>query len=127
MKFDRTQGGSGMKNIFAAIFLFCLLLFLLACSSNSGTDSIGDIQNHAASRLGQSVVVVGMAETKTPMSGFKMFKLYDGSKFIWVLRDPSTEEPPQGYRIRVSGKLQQNEFNVIGKVYYIEANKISME
>jgi len=117
-----------MKKLFTAVFLGLWMLISLGCSSTpSGTISIGDIQKNAASRLGQNVVVVGMADTRTPLSSFRMFKLYDGSQYLWVTLPESAEEPPQGVNVRVTGALQQKEFNIIGKVYYIESTKVAME
>ncbi len=117
-----------MKKLSTAVVLGLWLLFSLSCSSTpSGTTSISDIQKTAAERLGQNVVVVGMADNRTPLSSFRMFKLYDDSKYLWVERAESVEEPPQGIKVRVYGTLRQKEFNVIGKVYYIESNKVAME
>jgi hypothetical protein len=117
-----------MKKLYTAVFLGLWLLVSLGCSSTpSGTISIGDLQKNAAARLGQNVVVVGMADVRTPLSTFKMFRLYDGSKYIWIRRPESSEEPPQGVTVRVFGAFQQQEFNVIGKVFYIEATRVAME
>ena len=117
-----------MKKLSTAAFLGLWLLFYLGCSSTpSGTIAIGDIQKNAADRLGQNVVVVGMADTRTPLSSFRMFKLYDGSKYLWVMLPESAEEPPQGVNVRVFGTLQQKEFNIIGKVFYIQSTKVAME
>ena len=117
-----------MKKLSPAVLLGAWLLVSLGCSSTPpGTISIGDIQKNAQERLGQNVVVVGMADTRTPLSSFRMFKLYDGSRYIWVKRSESVEEPPQGINVRVFGTLQQKEFNVIGKVFYIDSNKVAME
>jgi len=116
-----------MKKLSIAV-LGLWLLFSFGCSSTpSGTISIGDIQKNAAERIGQNVVVVGMADTRTPLSSFRMFKLYDGNRYLWVTLPQSAEEPPQGISVRVSGTLQQKEFNIIGKVYYIESTKVAME
>jgi hypothetical protein len=115
-----------MKNVCAAAVLGLLLLFSIGCSSTpSGTISVSDVQK--PERLGQNVVVVGMAETKTSLSTFNMFKLYNDQRFVWVELQPSMEMPPQGYNVRVFGTLQQKEYNVIGKVYCIQATKIAME
>jgi hypothetical protein len=115
-----------MKKLCTAAVLGLWLLFSIGCSSTpSGTISVTDVQK--PERLGQNVVVVGMAETKTNMSAFNMFKLYRGQKFVWVELQPSMEMPPQGYNVRVSGSLQQKEYNVIGKVYCIQATKVAME
>jgi hypothetical protein len=73
------------------------------------------------------VVVVGMADTRTPLSSFRMFRLYNGNQYIWVARPESTEEPPQGIKVRVFGTLQEKEFTVIGKAFYIQATKVAME
>jgi len=116
-----------MKKLSMAVLGLWLLVSLSCSSAPPGTISIGDIQKNAAERLGQNVVVVGMADTRTPLSSFRMFKLYDGSKYLWVTLPESAEEPPQGISVRVSGTLQQKEFNIIGKVYYIESTKVAME
>lgn len=117
-----------MKTTCAAACISVLLLLSISCSSvPSGTDRIDELQKNAASRLGQNVTVVGMAETKTPMSSFRMFKVYQDEKNLWVKLPDGTDEPPQGVNVRVIGPLQQKEFNLIGKVYYIEANKVRME
>jgi hypothetical protein len=115
-----------MKDLCAATVLCLWLLFSIGCSSTpSGTISVTDVQK--PERLGQDVVVVGMAETKTNMSTFRMFQLFNGQKSVWVELPPSTEMPPQGYKVRVSGTLQQKEYNVIGKVYCIQAKMVKME
>ena len=117
-----------MKKLCSAALIGFLLLISFGCSSiPSGTEPIKELQKNAASRLGQEVVVVGMAETKTPMSSFQMFKLYQDSEFLWVTLPEGQEEPPQGVNVRVTGPLQQKEFELIGKVYYIEASKVRME
>jgi hypothetical protein len=118
---------AAMKKLSMAV-LGLWLLFSFGCSSTPpGTISIGDIQKNVAERIGQNVVVVGMADTRTPLSSFRMFKLYDGNQYLWVTLPQSAEEPPQGISVRVSGTLQQKEFNIIGKVYYIESTKVAME
>lgn len=116
-----------MKKLCIAVFLGLWLLFLFSCSSSSGTTNIDDLLKKGAQRLGEDVVVVGMAETKTPLSTFRMFKLYEGQKSIWVSLPESASMPPQAARVRVSGVLGQKEFNVVGKVFYIEAIKVSVE
>jgi hypothetical protein len=116
-----------MKKVGTAAFLIWLLLSFGCSSTPPGTDKISDLQANGASRLGQNVTVVGTAETKTGFSSMKMFKLFDGSKSIWVLRNDESEEPPQGIKVRVVGTLQQKDFNVIGKAIYIDAKSVSME
>jgi hypothetical protein len=124
---DPAQGGMTMRKLCTMLILGAFL-FSLGCSSvPSGTEAIGDIQKNGAQRIGQNVVVVGMAETKTPMSSFKMFKIYDDQKYIWVSIPESIPMPPQGVSVRVTGALQQNDFNVIGKIVYIDATKVAME
>jgi hypothetical protein len=117
-----------MKKLSAAVFLCLWLLFSLGCSSTPpGTVPLADLLSQGTERLGQNVVVVGMAETKTPLTSFMMFKLYDDGKSIWVLLPESVPMPPQGISVRVSGALQQKEFTVIGKTIYIDATKVAME
>ncbi len=117
-----------MRKLCAGIFIGVMLLLAFGCSSTpSGTIAISELQKTAASRLGQEVVVVGDAETKTPLSSFKMFKLFKGSDYIWVTIPEGAEEPPQAVSVRVTGTLQQKEFNIVGKVYYIEATKLRLE
>ena len=116
-----------MKKMVTAAFLIWLLLSLGCSSTPSGTDKISDLQANAAARLGQNVTVVGTAETKTGFSSMKMFKLFDGGKSIWVLRNDETEEPPQGIKVRVVGTLQQQDFKAIGNAMYIDAKSVSME
>ena len=115
-----------MKRLCTAAVLGLWLLFSIGCSSTpSGTISVIDVQK--PERVGQNVVVVGMAETKTSLSTFKMFKLYNDQKYVWVELQPSMEMPPQGMNVRVFGALQQKEYNVIGKVYCIQATRVAME
>jgi hypothetical protein len=121
------QGGSVMKKLGTAAFLIWLLLSFGCSSTPSGTDKIKDLLANGASRLGQNVTVVGMAETRTGFSSMKMFKLFDGSVSIWVLRNDETEEPPEGQKVRVIGTLQQQDFKAIGKAFCIEAKSVLME
>jgi hypothetical protein len=117
-----------MKKIFAAVLVGLLLLISIGCSSTPpGTDNLKDIVKNPAEKLGKNVVVVGLAETKTSLSSFRMFKLYAEGNNIWVKYPESVEEPPQGINVRVFGTLQQGQFNIIGKVYYIDATKVAME
>jgi hypothetical protein len=117
-----------MKKIFNAVFLGLLLLFFIGCSSTPpGTDKIADLNKKGADKIGSNVVVVGIAETKTPLGSFKMFKIYDGGDFVWVKYPDTVEEPPQGIKVRVFGSWQKGDFTIIGKVYYIDATKVAME
>jgi hypothetical protein len=116
-----------MKKLGTAAFLIWLLLSFGCSSTPPGTDKISDLQVNATSHLGQNVTVVGMAETKTGFSAMKMFKLFDGSKFIWVVRNDETEEPMQGIKVRVIGTLQQKDFSALGKAIYIEAKSVLVE
>lgn len=117
-----------MKKLYAAATIGLLLLTSFGCSSiPSGTEPIPELLKNAASRLGQEVVVVGMADTKTPMSSFRMFKLYQDQNFIWVTLPEGQEDPPQGLNVRVTGPLQEKQFELIGKVYYVEASRVRME
>jgi hypothetical protein len=117
-----------MKKLYAATIIGVMLLLSFGCSSTpSGTIAINELNQSMASKLGQDVVVVGEAETKTQLSSFKMFKIFRGNDNVWVAIPEGTEEPPQAVKVRVSGKVQQKEFNLVGKIYYIEATKIRME
>ena len=117
-----------MKKLFTAAVLGLWLLSSFGCSSiPAGTVAIKNLMANPEEQLGAEVVLVGMAETRTEMSSFGMFKLYQDNDFIWIARSQDEEEPPQGVNIRVTGVLQQKEFTVIGKVYYILATKIEME
>jgi hypothetical protein len=117
-----------MKKLFAAVSLGVWLLFSIGCSSTpAGTEKVADLLKDPESILGKEVVSVGLAETKTSLSSFRMFKLFDGGSFIWVKYPGTVEEPPQGIKVRVYGNLLQGEFNIIGKIYYIEASKVAME
>jgi hypothetical protein len=117
-----------MKKLFIACFIGLLLLLSFGCSSiPSGTEPIKEIQKNPAAKVGQEIVVVGMAETKTNMAAFKMFKIYQDNDYLWVTLPEGTDQPPQGINVRVTGPLQQKEFDLIGKVYYIEASKVRME
>ncbi len=116
-----------MKKLWTAAFLGLLLLAIGCSSTPPGTISIGELQKTAASKLGQDVVVVGTAETKTSLSAFRMFKLYNKGDFIWVTIPESEEEPAQGMKYRVSGPLQQKKFDLIGETYYIEATSLRVE
>jgi len=115
------------KTLTAVIVALCLLLSIGCSSTPEGTEKIKNLLKDPESILGKEVVTVGLAETKTPLSSFHMFKLYDGGDFIWIKYPDTAEEPPQGIKVRVFGNLLQGEFNIIGKVYYIEASRVAME
>jgi hypothetical protein len=118
-----------MKKLGAAIFLAWLLCSFGCSSTPSGTNNINDLLTNGASQLGQKVIVVGLAETKTGQTSFGLFRVVNtaSNKNIWIHRSEEVDEPPQGEKVRVEGVLQQKEFNIIGKVFYIEATKVSME
>ncbi len=117
-----------MKKACAAALVSLLLLLSISCSSiPAGTEKITELQKNAASKLGQEVVVVGMADNKTPLSSFKMFKLYQDNDFIWASIPEGTEEPPQGINVRVTGQVQKKKFDIVGEAYYIETTKLRME
>ena len=117
-----------MKKFFTAAFLGLWLLSSLGCSSvPEGTVAIKDLMADPEEQLGLEIELVGMAETRTQMSSFGMFKLYQESDFVWVLLPEGAEEPMQGFDVRVAGILQQKEFTVIGEVYYILATGVTME
>jgi hypothetical protein len=122
------QGGSAMKKLSTAVFLGLWILVSLGCSSTpSGTMAVKDLQESIADRIGQDVVVVGMADTRTPMASFKMFKLSSGNNYVWASIPEDAEEPPQGLKVRVTGTVQQKEFPAMGNVVFIESTKVGME
>lgn len=115
-----------MKKFCTAVFIGLLLLLLIGCSSTpSGTDSISELQKNGAAKMGQNVVVVGVAETKVSQS--KMFKVYKGGDFIWATIPEGSDGPPQGLTVRVSGKLQKKDISLVGNVYCIETADIKYE
>jgi hypothetical protein len=117
-----------MKKIFTAVFLGLWLLLSIGCSSiPSGTDKIEDLKKNTASMIGKNVVVVGLSETKTTLSSFRMFKISQGNNWFWVKYPEGSEEPPQGINVRVFGAIQESQFNIIGKAYFIQATKVAME
>jgi hypothetical protein len=117
-----------MKKIFTAVLLGLWLLFSIGCSSiPSGTEKIENLNKNAASMIGKTVVCVGLSETKTSLSSFRMFKISQGSNWFWVKYPQAGEEPPQGTKVRVSGVIQESQFNIIGKAYFIQATKVAME
>lgn len=117
-----------MKRIYTAVILGLWLLASIGCSSiPSGTDKIEDLNKNAVSMLGKDVECVGLSETKTTLSSFRMFKISQGRNWIWVKYPEGAEEPPQGIKVRVFGQFQESEFNIIGKAYFIQATKVSLE
>ncbi len=117
-----------MKKFFTTAFLGLWLFSSVGCSSlPEGTVAIKDLMANPEEQLGIEIELVGLAETRTQMSSFGMFKLYQDSDYIWVTLPEDTEEPPQGIKVRVYGIMQQKEFTVIGEVYYIMATKVAME
>ena len=117
-----------MKKYSAAVVLGLWLLFSLGCSSTpSGTIAVKDLQKSMAEKVGQNVVVVAMTDIRTELSSFKMFKLYESNSFVWASIPEGAEEPPQGYKVRVSGVVKEKEFPAMGKVYFIDSAKLEME
>jgi hypothetical protein len=117
-----------MKKLSVAIVLGLWLLISLGCSSApSGTIAVKDLKNDMAAHLGQNVVVVALTDVRTELTSFKLFKLYEGNSFVWASVPEGTEEPPQGYKVRVTGVVQQKEFPAAGKIYFIESTKLVME
>ena len=117
-----------MKKFSAAALLGLWLLISLGCSSTpSGTISVEDLKKDLAGQLGQNVVVVALTDVRTELSSFKMFKLYENNSYVWASIPEGTEEPPQGYKVRVTGVVQQKEFPAVGKIYFIESTKLTME
>ncbi len=116
-----------MTKVCAAALVSLLLLLSISCSSiPAGTEKITDLLKDS-SKLGKEVVVVGMADNRSTMSSFKLFKLYQGSDFIWAKVPEGKEEPPQGINVRVSGPLQKQKFDIIGEVVYVESTQLKME
>ncbi len=117
-----------MKKVCAAALVSLLLLLSISCSSiPAGTEKITDLQKNGASKLGKEVIVVGMADNRSSMSSFRLFKLYQGNDFIWAKVPEGKEEPPQGINVRVTGPLQKQKFEVIGEVYFVDSTKLAME
>jgi hypothetical protein len=118
-----------MKKFSAAAFLCLWILISLGCSSApSGTVAIKDLKDNFAQHLGQNVVVVGNADTRTTLSSFKMIKIYKGTDSIFVSIPEGVEAPPRGVSIRVTGVVQQKEFaGLPGKTFFIESTKVSLE
>jgi hypothetical protein len=116
-----------MKKFVTAVFLLGLLISIGCSSTPAGVNKFSDVAENMASRLGQKVVLIGDSETRTGHSTERLFKLTEGTKFIWVQRNEDVEEPPQATKIRVEGIVQQKEFTILGKIICIEATKISME
>lgn len=118
-----------MKKLSAAVLIGLWLLISLGCSSTpSGTVAIKDLQKNMAQQVGQNVVVVGDADTRTTLSSFKMIKVYKGTDSIYVSLPEGTEAPPQGVAVRVTGVVSQKEFpGLPGKTYYIESKNVSLE
>jgi hypothetical protein len=114
-----------MKKRYTIICLGLMLLLLsYGCSSGPSVD---DILKDPESKLGQEVVAVGMAETKSNLASLGMFRLYNGQKYIWVTLTESVSMPPQATQVRVTGTLYQKNFATLGMTYFIEAKKISLE
>ena len=118
-----------MKKFSAAILIGLWLLISLGCSSApSGTVAIKDLQNNMAQRVGQNVVVLGIADTRTTLASHKIIKIYKGMDSIYISLPEGTEAPPQGVSVRVTGVIQQKEFpGLPGKTYYIESTNVSLE
>jgi hypothetical protein len=118
-----------MKKFSAAALLGLWILISLGCSSTpSGTIAIKDLKENIAQQVGQNVVVIGNADTRTTLSSFKMIKIYKGTDSIYISLPEGTEAPPRGGSVRVTGVVQQKEFpGLPGKTYYIESTTISLE
>jgi hypothetical protein len=118
-----------MKKFSAAALLGLWILISLGCSSTpSGTVAIKDLKDNFAQHLGQNVVVVGMADTRTTLSSFKMIKIYKGTDSIYISLPEGIEAPPRGVSVRVTGVVQQKEFpGLPGKTYYVESKTVTLE
>jgi hypothetical protein len=119
-----------MKKLCVAVFLSAWLLITLGCSSTpSGTVSVSDLIKKESELLGQNVVIVGTAETRTSMASFNMFKVFNRSgDSIWVTFPDTDSMPPQGASIRVSGKLDRKKFTGFPEdQLYIEATAVAIE
>jgi hypothetical protein len=118
-----------MKKFSAAVLIGLWLLISLGCSSApSGTVAIKELQNNMAQRVGQNVVAVGIADTRTTLASHKIIKIYKGMDSIYISLPEGTEAPPQGVSVRVAGVIQEKEFpGLPGKTYYIESTTVSLE
>jgi hypothetical protein len=117
-----------MKRSSAAVwFILCLLVSFGCSSTPSGTIAVSELQKNPIKYLGQHVAVVGTADIHTESLAPQMLKLCHKYDCIWVSRPESTYYPDQGRLIRVTGTFQQKRFNLIGEVYYIEADDIDVE
>jgi hypothetical protein len=117
-----------MKKLCGATIIGLWLLISFGCSSTPpGTISVKDLVKNSATQVGQHVVVVGMSEIQTSNAPPRMFRVFKSSDYLWVELPEDASEPPEGVDIRISGTLQQKEFPLLGKVYYIQADKVSLE
>jgi hypothetical protein len=118
-----------MKKLFMVAIITVWLLGLMGCSSTPpGTVSVSHILENQAQLMGQHVVAVGLAETKTGRSSFNMFRLFDGGDSVWVTFPEMDSMPPQGEKVRVDGTLKKKKFTAMpDEVLYIEATKVSLE
>lgn len=118
-----------MKKFSAAALLGLWLLILLGCSSApSGTVAIKDLQKNMAQQVGQNVVVIGIADTRTTLSSHKIMRIYKGMDSIYFSLPEGIEAPPRGVSVRVTGVVQEKEFpGLPGKTYFIESTKVTLE
>ncbi|MDR0843440.1 MAG: hypothetical protein LBP68_08490 [Acidobacteriota bacterium] len=119
-----------MKKISASILLVLLSVVFVGCSSTpEGTVAIKDLAQNIEQKIGQKVVVVGIADTQVSgMSAVKLFKLYKGNDNVWVSYQEGREAPPQSEKVRVTGVVQEKEFSAgVGKKIFIQSESVSME
>ncbi len=119
-----------MKKLCIAVVLSVGLLALSGCSSTpSGTVSVKDILERESELLGQHVVAVGRAETRTSMTQLNFFHLYQDMDEVWVeLPEDAESMPPRAEKIRVEGVLKRKKFTAIPEEQlYIDATSVVLE
>lgn len=101
-----------MKKLCIAVVLGVVFLFLHGCSSTPpGTVSVKDLIEKESELLGQHVIVVGNAETRTSLAHMKCFQLYKDMNKVWVkLPEDAESLPPQAEKVRVEGTLKKEKF-----------------
>ena len=119
-----------MKKLYVAVVLCVGILLVCGCSSTPpGGVSVKDIREKESELLGQNVIVVGRADTKTPMKDLKLFYLYEDFDKVWVeLPKDALAMPPQAEKIRVEGTLRKKKFTALpDEQVYIEATVVDLQ